>query len=180
MKNNKKRIFLPICFGLIFFTVGFFLFYPGVGKNIAESKTETVQSEEDITIIVHNKAKGVYGIAMEYSLKRKRLGGYKVSKDPRMIERFGREKIYITLSRDDFKNTEGPGKHKFGMLMEIYTKNKKTVPIKFLWEWKASYGKTYAFTLRGSKNKGFKLKSNGKKKGFKATPWRKLNSDFLK
>lgn len=146
---------------------------------ISVSACSTKQQAEVTTdIVISLESEGVYGIVIEYSIDRTRLGGQMTSLDPEMTKPMPKEEHAIKFAEQGFSDPYTLNSGKFGILVVVVLENGEEVPLQYLWEWDAAYGEKYHFTLSGNKEDGFTFAS-ADDVGYTITPWDELPSEFL-
>ncbi len=136
------------------------------------------QAEVTTDIVISLESEGVYGIVIEYSIDRTRLGGQMASRDPEMTKPLPKEEHTIKFAEQGFGEPYTLDSGKFGILVVVVLENGEEIPLQYLWEWDAAYGEQYHFTLTGDKENGFVLTASDDV-DCTITPWDELPSDFL-
>ena len=140
--------------------------------------SNTKGTEKTTDVVISLESEGVYGIVIEYSVDRTRLGGQMASCDPEMTKPLPKEEHTIKFAEQGFGEPYTLDSGKFGILVVVVLENGKEVPLQYLWEWNAAYGEQYHFTLSGNKDNGFVLTPSDDV-DCTITPWDELPSDFL-
>ena len=136
------------------------------------------QTEVTTDVVISLESDGVYGIVIEYSVDRTRLGGQMASCDPEMTKPLPKEEHTIKFAEQGFGEPYTLDSGKFGVLVVVVLENGEEIPLQYLWEWDAAYGEQYHFTLTGDKENGFVLTASDDV-DCTITPWAELPSDFL-
>lgn len=136
------------------------------------------QAEVTTDVVISLESDGVYGIVIEYSIDRTRLGGQIASCDPEMTKPLPKEEHTIKFAEQGFGELYTLDNGKFGILVVVVLENGKEIPLQYLWEWDAVYGEKYHFTLTGNKENGFVF-TRTDDVDCTITPWDELPSDFL-
>ena len=135
-------------------------------------------TERTTDVVVSLGSDGVYGIVIEYSVDRTRLGGQIASCDPEMTKPLPKEEHTIKFAEQGFGESYTLDSGKFGILVVVVLENGEEIPLQYLWEWNAAYGEQYHFTLSGDKESGFVLTPSDDV-DCTITPWDELPSEFL-
>lgn len=135
-------------------------------------------TEKTTDVVISLESEGVYGIVIEYSVDRTRLGGQMASRDPEMTKPLPKEEHTIKFAEQGFGEPYTLDSGKFGILVVVVLENGEEVPLQYLWEWDAAYGEQYHFTLTGDKENGFVLTASDDVDCM-ITPWDELPSEFL-
>ena len=93
----------------------------------------------------------MYGIVIEYSVDRPSVCGQMASFDPEMKKPLPKEEHVIKFAEQGFGKPYTLDRGKFGILAVVVLENSEEIPLQYLWEWNAAYGKQYHFTLSGDK-----------------------------
>lgn len=136
------------------------------------------ESERTTDVVISLESDGVYGIVIEYSIDRTRLGGQMASIDPEMTKPLPKEEHTIKFAEQGFGESYTLNSGKFGILVAVVLEDGEEVPLQYLWEWNAAYGERYHFTLAGNKENGFILTPSDDVDCM-ITPWDELPSEFL-
>ena len=135
-------------------------------------------TEKTTDVVISLESDGVYGIVIEYSVNRTRLGGQMASCDLEMTKPLPKEEHTIKFAEQGFGEPYTLDSGKFGILVVVVLENGEEVPLQYLWEWDAVYGEQYHFTLSGDKEGGFILTPSDDV-DCTITPWDELPSDFI-
>ncbi len=151
-----------------------------VREKFSGQKTDNSDSKErSAAVVVSVESDNIYGVIFEYSVDRTRLGGQSISKNPDMTAPLPREKSYVKFSEKGFRTPEELENGTFGIMIEVILENGEEVPVEYLYEWNAEYGKEYNFTLSGDRNNGFAFEPTDKDIEYEITPWSELPIKFL-
>lgn len=129
-------------------------------------------------VVISLESDGIYGIVIEYSVERTRLGGQMASCDPEMTKALPKEQHTIKFAEQGFGDPYTLDSGKFGILVVVVIENGEEIPLQYLWEWNAAYGEQYHFTLSGDKENGFVLTPSNEVDCM-ITPWDELPNEFL-
>lgn len=124
-----------------------------------QSAENTQDAAQDVQIAIQNQcASDIYGITVEYSVNRTRLGGQSITKNPGTTRKLpSEEKLSFGFSEQDFPVSLTPADGPFGIFVTVLLKNGVEAPLSDFWEWTAVCGETYTFMLSGSPESGFTL-----------------------
>ncbi len=131
-------------------------------------------------IRIENRADGVYGIGMEYSVDRLLLGAQECLSDPAMKRAMGKgEAADFRFEPQDFPEDCGPDDGTFGMAAWVIGADGEEILLNSFVEWEAAWDGTYSFILTGNAQDGYELAPE-KDEGYTVTPVDKLPEDAIR
>lgn len=135
-------------------------------------------TERTTDVVISLESDGVYGIVIEYSIDRTRLGGQMVSTDPEMSKPLPKVEHTIKFAEQGFGEPYTLDSEKFGILVFVVLETGEEIPLPYLWEWNAAYGEQYHFTLSGNNENRYTLTPTDDI-DYTTTPWDELPNEFL-
>lgn len=148
----------------------------------SQNTFETDEADEDmISAVVEIDSDSVCAVIFSYCVDRKVLGAINIAHDSQTSQPFYRgEKCYPDFE-DYFFITcpDFPDNGVFGMTVSVVLRDGEIIPIEYLYEWNAEYGKTYYFTLSGSKRSEFVFYPVEDEFIYTITPFEDLPAEFF-
>ncbi len=133
--------------------------------------SSTVQTMQQMKIIIHIESDAVYSVGMEYCMDRRLLGGQECMGNPSRTQPLSEnEVISFEFTEMELASAENFGSGMFGFGLQIASADGEYVPLGVFWEWNAQYGEEYDFVLTGSRKSGFYLEPADASAAYTQTP----------
>ncbi len=120
----------------------------------------------------------IYGIGFEYCMNRKMLGGQVLQSDPEMRLPLENKDFYICFDERGFSSPEQLQNGTFGIIVYLVLENNIEIPMEYLYEWSAEFGREYRFTLSGNLEGGFSFTPVASDTQYTVTPIDALPDDI--